>query len=272
VNCGKSYNESIEEKENRLHMKIIVAENYSDLSRKTANLLSAQVIIKPNCVLGLATGSTPLGTYAQLIDWYNKGDLDFLQVKTVNLDEYVGLPATDAESYAYYMKTNFFDHINIDQRSTYLPNGIAENIEEECRRYDQIIRILGGIDMQLLGVGLNGHVGFNEPGEIFMKDTFCVTLTKNTLHANARFFEREDSMPHKAITVGIRTIMQARRIVLSVSGSAKSEILYRILAGSVTPQVPASILQLHSNVTVVADRDAMAETLLKEPDIITRIS
>jgi glucosamine-6-phosphate deaminase len=253
-------------------MKIIIAENYADMSRKTANLLSAQVIIKPNCVLGLATGSTPLGVYAQLIDWYKKGDLDFSQVKTVNLDEYAGLRATDEHSYAYYMKTNLFDQINIDQRQTYLPDGMAQNIEEECRRYDRIIRMLGGIDMQLLGVGQNGHVGFNEPGDVFMKDTFCVTLSELTVRANTRFFESEAEMPKKALTVGIRTIMQAQRIVLAVSGRAKTEILYEILAGPVTPRVPASILQLHSNVTVVADRESLAATLAKEPDFISKVS
>ena len=244
-------------------------ENYTSVSRKIANILSAQIIIKPNCVLGLATGSTPLGTYKQLIEWYQKGDLDFSMVKTVNLDEYMGIPSTDTHSYAYYMKTNFYEHININQKNTHIPNGMATDIKAECRRYDEMIENLGGIDIQLLGIGHNGHVGFNEPGEIFMKDTYLVNLSEDTINANSRFFENIKQTPEKALTVGLKTIMQAKRIVIAVCGSLKAEILYRMLTGPITPHLPASILQLHSNVTLIADKDALEVTLKKCPEMVT---
>jgi glucosamine-6-phosphate deaminase len=168
------------------------------------------------------------------------------------------------------MKTNFFDHINIDQKNTYLPDGMAKDLDAECRRYDAIIRSLGGIDMQLLGIGHNGHVGFNEPGELFMKDTFCVKLSMDTINANARYFPSPETMPKSALTVGIRTIMQARRIVVAVSGIAKAPVLYKVLSGQITPQVPASILQLHANVTLVADREAVSVTMENDPELITK--
>ncbi len=237
-------------------MKIIEAKDYQDMSRKAANIISAQIIIKPNCVLGLATGSTPIGTYKQLINWYNKGDIDFSQVSTVNLDEYKGLEPDNPQSYYYFMYENFFKHVNIDLRKVHIPNGMEENIEKECSRYDQLIASLGGVDLQLLGLGNNGHIGFNEPYESFNKTTHCVTLTQSTIDANARFFSATEDIPRYAYTMGIGNIMNANKIVLIVSGSAKAQILKEVVEGPILPNVPASILQLHKDVTVVADQEA----------------
>ncbi len=232
-------------------MRIIKAENYEDLSRKAANVLSAQVILKPNSVLGLATGSTPIGTYKQLIDWYNKGDIDFSMVKSINLDEYEGLDESSDQSYRYFMNHNLFDHININRQNTHVPNGCAEDLEKECRRYDRLIADLGGIDMQLLGIGHDGHIGFNEPGMAFEKTTHVVELTEQTIRANARFFGSEELVPRRAITMGIKSIMQARALLLVANGPDKEEIMKKALFGPVTPNVPASILQFHPNLTVV---------------------
>ncbi|MDD3169130.1 MAG: glucosamine-6-phosphate deaminase [Eubacteriales bacterium] len=238
-------------------MRIIKAKTYGDMSRKAANVISAQVILKNNCVLGLATGATVLGIYQQLIEWYQKGDIDFSGARSVNLDEYVGLAGSHEQSYRHYMDTNFFQHINIKQENTHLPNGMTENIEEECDQYDALIESLGGIDLQLLGLGHKGHIGFNEPDEAFEKLTHCVRLKETTRKANARFFEKEDQVPKKAITMGIKSIMQAKRIVLCVSGAHKAEILNQVLTGPVTPALPGSILQMHPNLTVVADEEAL---------------
>lgn len=239
-------------------MRIIRAKDYQDASRKTANIISAQVILKPDCVLGLATGSSPVGAYQQLIKWYEQGDLDFSQVRTVNLDEYVGLSAANDQSYVYFMRKNFFDHINIDPNNTHLPNGLELDAEKQCANYDKLIRELGGIDLQLLGIGHNGHIGFNEPADEFVKGTNCVELTQNTIDANARFFESEDQVPKKAYTMGIRDIMQAKRVVMIVTGASKAQILKDAFWGPVTPKVPASIMQLHPDFTLVADEEAMS--------------
>lgn len=232
-------------------MKLIRAKDYADMSRKAANIISAQVIMKPNCVLGLATGSSPVGTYKQLIDWYNKGDIDFSDVTTVNLDEYVGLSGEHEQSYRYFMNTNLFDHININKARTHVPNGLAEDMDAECRRYEELIRSLGGVDMQLLGIGHDGHIGFNEPDEAFPTTTHCVQLNPITIRANARFFGSEDKVPTRAVTMGIRTIMMARKIVLIASGADKKEIMEKAFYGPVTPEIPASILQMHPDITVV---------------------
>ena len=232
-------------------MNLIKANDYNDLSRKAANVISAQVILKPDCVLGLATGSTPVGTYKQLIDWYNKGDVDFSKVTTVNLDEYCGLPPENNQSYRYFMEHNFFLHINIDRTKTNVPNGLSADYEAECSRYDKLIAELGGIDLQLLGIGRNGHIGFNEPDISFEKTTHVVDLDESTIEANARFFESIDDVPKKAITMGIKSIMQAKKILLIANGPDKKEIIDKALHGPVTPDVPASILQFHPDLTVV---------------------
>lgn len=238
-------------------MKLIRAKNYKDMSRKAANFLSAQVILKENSVLGLATGNTPEGIYEQLADWYQKGDIDFSGVSTVNLDEYVGLDGRSERSYRHFMNQHLFRHINIKEKNCHLPNGLAENIEEECARYDQLIEKLGGIDMQLLGVGENGHIGFNEPDEAFEQMTHCVRLKGNTIDVNARYFPSRDDVPKQAITMGIKAIMQARAIVLCASGARKADILHKVLYGPVTPEVPGSVLQMHPRLIVVADEEAL---------------
>ena len=239
-------------------MKIIRAKDYQDMSRKAANIISAQVIMKPDCVLGLATGSSPLGTYEQLIKWYEKGDLDFSEVKTANLDEYRGLTADNDQSYHYFMRTNFFDHINIKPENLNIPDGSNPDAEAECARYDACIRELGGVDLQLLGMGHNGHIGFNEPCSTFAKGTNCVTLSERTIEANKRFFASIDDVPRQAYTMGIGTIMGARKILVVVSGADKAEIVKKAFFGPITPEVPASVLQLHTDVTVIADEAALS--------------
>lgn len=240
-------------------MKIYKAKDYKDMSRKAANIISAQVIMKPNCVLGLATGSTPIGTYDQLVEWYNKGDLDFSEVTTVNLDEYKGLPRTNDQSYYYFMHQHLFDRVNVDPERTNVPNGMEPDAEKECGRYEELIRSLGGVDLQLLGLGHNGHIGFNEPGEAFEKETHCVELTESTIEANKRFFASADDVPKQAYTMGIKTIMQAKKILIVVNGENKADIVERAFFGPVTPEVPASILQLHNDVTLVGDEAALAK-------------
>lgn len=238
-------------------MKIINTKNYDDMSRKAANIISAQVILKHDCVLGLATGSTVEGIYKRLIMQNQNKDVDFCGVHSVNLDEYVGLAGDHNQSYRYFMETNLFSQINIHKGNTHVPDGTAADADAECVRYEALIKDLGGIDLQLLGLGHNGHIGFNEPDDNFPLLTHRVQLKESTIKANSRFFEREDQVPREAITMGIKGIMQAKRILLCVSGAAKAEILKQVLSGPVTPTVPGSILQLHRNLTVVADEDAL---------------
>ena len=237
-------------------MRFIVTKDYNDMSRKAANIISAQIITKPNCVLGLATGSTPVGTYKQLVEWYNKGDLDFSEVSTVNLDEYKGLDHDNDQSYYYFMMNNLFKHVNIDLSRTHVPDGTEADPEKACADYEEIVKSYGGIDLQLLGLGHNGHIGFNEPSDNFAKVTHCVDLTESTIKANARFFEKIEDVPTQAYTMGIGTIFKARRILLIASGKDKAEIVKKAFCGPIVPQVPASILQLHPDVTVVLDEDA----------------
>ena len=237
-------------------MKIYKVKDYNDMSRKAASLIAAQIVTKPDCILGLATGSSPVGTYKQLIAWYENGDLDFSTVKSINLDEYKGLSPENDQSYRYFMNTNLFDHVNIDKANTNVPNGLEPDSDKACADYNHIIETSGGIDLQLLGLGHNGHIGFNEPADEFPCDTHCVDLTASTIEANTRFFASEADVPRQAYTMGIRNIMQTRKIVVVVSGADKAEILKKVVEGPVTPQVPASILQLHSDVTIVADEAA----------------
>lgn len=245
-------------------MQIYCGEDYREMSRKAANIISAQIILKPNCVLGLATGSTPVGTYEQLVEWYRKGDLDFSQVTSVNLDEYKGLSGDNDQSYRYFMNTHLFDHVNIDKSRTFVPDGLEADSDRACALYDEIIRNVGGIDMQLLGIGHNGHIGFNEPGVAFGKETHCVNLTESTIEANKRFFEREEDVPRQAYTMGIKSIMQAKKILLVASGADKAEIMEKAFCGPITPEVPASVLQLHNDVTIVGDKAALGRLLNPE--------
>ena len=242
-------------------MKIYMTEDYQTMSRKAANILSAQIILKPNSVLGLATGSTPIGMYKQLVIWYEKGDLDFAQIKTVNLDEYVGLEPTHEQSYRYFMQNNLFDHVNINPANTNVPDGLVADPQAERDWYNQVIRKLGGIDIQVLGMGHNGHIGFNEPGNAFELETHVVDLSERTIQANARFFASADEVPRQAMTMGIKSIMMAKKILMLVSGEDKAEAVWKAFAGPVTPQVPASILQLHPYVTLVGDKAALSKLM-----------
>ncbi|MCI8480900.1 MAG: glucosamine-6-phosphate deaminase [Oscillibacter sp.] len=239
-------------------MKIIRAKDYQDMSRKAANIISAQVIMKPHCILGLATGGTPVGTYQQLVEWYNKGDLDFSEVTTVNLDEYRGIAKEHPQSYWSFMFQNLFNHVNINPSNVYLPDGTNPDSAAEGARYDAIIQHLGGVDLQLLGIGNNGHIGFNEPGVAFELGTHCVDLLESTIEANKRFFEKKEDVPKQAYTMGIKTIMQARKVLLVASGAAKAEAIKAACFGPVTPQVPGSILQMHPDCTLVGDAEALS--------------
>lgn len=242
-------------------MRIYKVKDYNEMSRTAANIISAQVILKPDCVLGLATGSTPEGTYAQLVEWYKKGDLDFSQVRTVNLDEYRGLSGDNDQSYRYFMNKHLFSKVNIDVAKTNVPDGTEPDADKACKDYDAIVASMGGVDLQLLGLGGNGHIGFNEPADYFPKGTHCVQLTESTIQANSRFFASIDEVPTAAYTMGIGTIMSAKKILLVASGEAKADALYATLCGPIVPSVPASILQLHPDVTIVADEAALAKVI-----------
>ena len=239
-------------------MRLIRAKDYDELSAIAARVIAAQVTLKPNCVLGLATGSSPEGTYKELIAAYNRGELDFSQVRTVNLDEYVGLEPTHDQSYAYFMRDRFFDHVNIDLKNTNVPDGMNPDPAAECARYDALIQSMGGIDLQLLGIGPNGHIGFNEPGDTFSLGTQQIKLTQSTLEANKRFFASIDDVPTHARTMGIRDIMQARRILLVASGENKAQAVKGLLTGAISPQMPCTILQYHPECIVVADEAALS--------------
>ena len=252
--CESHLNHRISE----VTMKIYRAHDYKDMSRKAANIISAQIIMKPTCVLGLATGSSPIGIYEQLVDWYRKDDLDFSRVKTVNLDEYRGLSADNDQSYRYFMDKYLFSKVNIKNKNIHIPDGSNEDAEDECRKYEELIDSMNGIDLQLLGLGPNGHIGFNEPADCFTRRTHLVDLTESTIEANKRFFEDASQVPRQAYTMGVGTIMKARKILMVVEGEKKAEILKKALTEEVTPRVPASILQLHPDFTLVADDAALS--------------
>lgn len=238
-------------------MRIYLEADYAAMSRRAANLIAAEVIRRPNCVLGLATGSTPIGTYENLIARNRAGDLSFREVRTVNLDEYKGLAPTHDQSYRYFMQTNLFDHIDIRPENTNVPDGLAADANAECARYDALVASLGYADLQLLGLGRNGHIGFNEPDDHFTKETHVVDLTDSTIDANARFFAARDDVPRQALTMGVGCIMAARRVLLIASGADKADALYNAVCGPISPDCPASILQLHGDVVVVGDEAAL---------------
>ena len=229
------------------------------MSRRAADIIAAQVILKPNCVLGLATGSTPVGAYHRLAELCAAGTVCFAGVTSVNLDEYKGLAPTHDQSYRYFMDHNLFRHIDIDTACTHVPNGLAEDAKEECEQYDLLVERLGYADLQLLGLGRNGHIGFNEPGDSFVKPTHVVNLTQSTIDANARFFQSADSVPRQALTMGIGCIMAARQVLVVASGADKADAVAKMVSGPITPEVPASILQLHPNVVLVADEAALSK-------------
>lgn len=235
-------------------MRILETRNYAEMSALAAEMIAAQVLLKPRCVLGLATGSSPIGTYEKLVEAHKAGRLDFSQVRTVNLDEYCGLPGDNPQSYRYFMDHHLFSQVNISRENTYLPNGTAEDMAEESCRYEALVESLGGVDLQLLGIGHNGHIGFNEPTDSFPPVVHPVALTESTIQANSRLFSRVEDVPTQAITMGIGTILKAERILL-IAGADKQDILKEALYGKVTPWVPASVLQLHRDVTVITCRE-----------------
>jgi glucosamine-6-phosphate deaminase len=237
-------------------MKIIVVDNYNEMSKKAANIIASQIILNPNSVLGFATGDTPLGTYKDLISIYDEGDIDFRDIKTFNLDEYYPLSKENPQSYNYYMEENFFKYVNVKTENIHIPNGMCDSIKDECANYEDAIKQAGGIDLQLLGIGKNGHIGFNEPDLKFEATTHLVHLDEDTIKANSRFFDSIEEVPTRAISMGIKTIMGVKKIVLLASGTEKSEAIYNTLNGPITPEVPASVLQLHPDVTVIIDKDA----------------
>lgn len=240
-------------------MNIIKVKDYAELSRKAANIIAAQIIMKPDCVLGLATGSSPIGTYEQLVEKYNAGDLDFSKLSTVNLDEYRGLSHSDPQSYHYFMNENLFKHVNVRKDATFVPDGSNPDAAAACAAHEEIIRSLGGIDLQLLGLGNNGHIGFNEPAAAFDKETHCVDLTESTIQANSRLFDSIEQVPTQAYTMGIGTIMLAKKILVVVNGEVKADAVAKSFFGPITPEVPASVLQMHPDVTIVADEAALSK-------------
>ncbi len=239
-------------------MKILVVADEHEMSIEASRIISALVRTKRNAVLGLPTGSTPLGTYRELIRMHHEENLDFSRVHTINLDEYVGLSGYHPQSYRAFMRDNFFDHINIDQDNTHVPDGLAEDVEEECRRYDDMIYQYGHTDLQLIGIGPNGHIAFNEPADFFTPDTHVAVLTESTINANQRFFENRDEVPRTAISMGMRGIMSTKHLILIASGEGKADAIKKSCFGPVTPQVPGSLIQLHPYVTVIVDEAAMS--------------
>lgn len=239
-------------------MRIIKTKNYEEMSKRAADLIASVILLKPNCVLGLATGSSPIGTYQNLVKKYQAGELDFSEVRSVNLDEYKGLPKENEQSYYYFMHDNLFSKVNIKMENTHLPDGMEPNSEKACKEYDEVIASMNGVDMQLLGLGHDGHIGFNEPNKEFDKTTHCVNLTEMTIEANKRFFKSINDVPKQAYTMGVGTIMAAKMVIMVVSGKDKAKILKDAFFGPVTPEVPASILQFHPNFILVADEDALS--------------
>lgn len=237
-------------------MRIVIAKDYEDMSARAARIVAGQIYLKPNSVLGMATGGTPLAMYKELIRVHQEVGLDFSEVVSFNLDEYIGLPITDEQSYYYYMYQNFFNHVNVRRQNIYIPDGMVKDIDLECQKYDAKIQKKGGIDLQILGIGNNGHIGFNEPDIKFEATTHSVKLDDETINANARFFATNEEVPRFAISMGIKTIMHAKKIILLASGESKAEVIYKALFEGITPEVPASILQLHQDVTVIVEDNA----------------
>lgn len=236
-------------------MRITICKNYEEVSKKASDIVAAKMILKPDCVLGLATGSTPVGMYKNLVEMNKKGDIDFSSVKTINLDEYYPMRPDNEQSYRYFMNSNLFDHINIDKKNTYVPNGTAEDVEKECAEYDTRIDKYG-IDIQVLGIGQNGHIGFNEPDTALCASTHVTGLTENTIAANSRFFASADEVPKKAITMGMASILKAKTIILLASGKSKHAAVKSLIDAKITTDVPATLLKVHPDVVLICDEDA----------------
>ena len=239
-------------------MKLIRVADAAQAGKVAAEIIAQKIKSCPDCVLGLATGSTPIETYNNLVQIYRQGSVDFSRVRAVNLDEYIGLGAEHDQSYAWFMRQYLFDHVNIDPANTYIPNGLETDSDKECRRYDAVIESLGGIDLQLLGIGPNGHIGFNEPSDAFAKGTHRVDLTEATIAANSRFFESIDQVPKQAYSMGIQNIMHARQLLMVATGENKARAVRDAFLGDINPWVPASVLQLHPDFTLIADEAALS--------------
>ncbi len=239
-------------------MRIIRTRDYNHMSEHAAAVIAAQLTLQPNSTLGLATGSTPLGAYVRLVEMCAAGKISFAQVQSYNLDEYRGLTHDDPQSYHHFMWENLFSRVDIDVTRTHVPDGSNEDAASTCANYDAAIEAAGGIDLQLLGIGNNGHIGFNEPGDEFVVGTHCVNLTESTIKANSRLFESIDEVPRQAYTLGIGAIMHARRILVIASGTAKADAVHAMCYGPVTPACPASVLQLHPDCIVIADAAALS--------------
>ncbi|MBU5485002.1 glucosamine-6-phosphate deaminase [Clostridium sp. MSJ-11] len=237
-------------------MNIEIKKSYDELSRFAALEIKKLIDEKPNCVLGLATGSTPIGLYKELVKLHKEGEIDFSKITTFNLDEYRGLDGDHNQSYRYFMDDNLFNHINIDKNNTFVPNGVAQDVDDECKKYEELMEEKGGVDIQVLGIGVNGHIGFNEPNKHLYMDTHIEDLTDETISSNLRFFSSREEMPTQAITMGIGSIMKAKRIILLISGKNKADIVAKLFSGKITTELPASILQIHNNCTVVLDEEA----------------
>lgn len=251
-------------------IRIYYSETAKEAGKLAADVIANAVKANPEATLGLATGSSPLDMYAELAERCERGEISFKGVKTVNLDEYVGLTPDHDQSYAYFMKTNLFDKIDILPENTNIPSGIAPDADAERARYDALLDSIGGVDVQVLGIGNNGHIGFNEPSDVFSYGTILVNLTDSTIDANRRFFKSRDEVPTKAISMGIGHIMTAKTIVLLANGKGKAQILERSLFGDVTPAVPASILRFAPDVRVFADKDALSVIMEKHPEALIR--
>lgn len=240
-------------------MKILSFKDYDELSNEACNIILNQVNLKPNSILGLATGSTPLGMYKHLIKAYKNNLVDFSKVKTFNLDEYLNLNKENNQSYYYFMMHNLFNHINIDINNINIPNGNAKDMLKECEEYENKINNSAGVDIQVLGIGVNGHIGFNEPSNFFEPKTHIVTLDEKTIESNSRFFSSKEEVPTKAITMGIKTIMKAKKIILLANGENKADAIFKTVNGKIDPKVPASILQLHNDVTILLDKESASK-------------
>lgn len=238
-------------------MKIIRTADYEEMSMKAGELIFKKIRSNPRSTLGLATGSTPLGVYRYLIKDHHTNKTSYKEIQTFNLDEYIGINKDDPNSYHYFMQKNFFNHVDISFKNTHIPSGNASNGEQECNRYEELVKDKGGIDLQLLGIGQNGHIGFNEPGTSFSSRTHIIKLAQNTREANSRFFPSIDDVPTHAITMGIATIIESREILLLASGASKAEAVAALIKGEITENFPASVLQLHENVTLIADEAAL---------------
>ncbi|MEM2088487.1 MAG: glucosamine-6-phosphate deaminase [Thermoproteota archaeon] len=237
-------------------MRIIITRNYDEISRKAAKIIAEQVRGEPTSILGLPAGSTPLGVYKELIRMHKEENLDFSKVITFNLDEYRGFGPEHPKSHHYFMFNTFFNHVNIDPKKTHIPDGLVKDVEAYCRKYEEEIENAGGIDLQLLGIGRNGHIGFNEPGSSLAGRTRLAVLSDETVKDNARFFQREEEVPRLVITMGCGTIMEAKKILLLASGSDKADAIAATIEGPVTSQVPASVLQTHPDATIITDEEA----------------